>query len=144
MSDDFEYGPVQFLLIGFRGEQPNPQVVAAITDLIEADTIRLLDLLLVTHGADDTVTAVEIEDLTDEYGFGSIELEASGVAAEADIQEFGAEIPLGTTAAFAFIELVWAKHLATKLAEAGGFVIHSDFIPAPIVNAELAALGASD
>ena len=144
MSDDFEYGPVQFLLIGFRGEQPNPQVVAAITDLIEADTIRLLDLLLVTHGADDTVTAVEIEDLSDEYGFGSIELEASGVAAEADIQEFGAEIPLGTTAAFAVIELVWAKHLATKLAEAGGFVIHSDFIPAPIVNAELAALGAND
>ena len=141
---DFEYGPVQFLLIGFRGETPNPQVVAAITDLIEADTIRLLDLLLVTHEADDTVTAVEIEDLTDEFGFGSIELEASGVATDADIQEFGAEIPLGTTAAFAVIELVWAKHLATTLAEAGGFVIHSDFIPAPIVNAELAALGADD
>jgi hypothetical protein len=144
MSADFEFGPVQFLLVGFTGEQPNPQVVTAITDLIETDTIRLLDLLLVTHEADDSVTAVEIEDLTDEYGFGGIELEASGVAADADIQEFGAEIPRGTTAAFAVIELVWAKHLATKLAEAGGFVIHSDFIPAPIVNAELAALGADD
>lgn len=70
-----------------------------------------------THGEDGVITATEIEDLTEEYGFGSIELEASGVATDDDIQEFGVSIAPGTAAAFAVIEYVWAKHLASKLAE---------------------------
>jgi uncharacterized membrane protein len=144
VSKEFDYGPVQFLLVGFDGDRPNAGVIDAIKDLLESDTIRLLDLLLIAHSDDGVITATEIEDLTDEYGFGSIELEASGVATDDDIQEFGASIPPGTSAAFAVIEYVWAKHLASKLAESGGFLIGSEFIPAPVVNAELAAVAAEE
>lgn len=142
MSEDFEFGPVQFLLIGFEGGRPGQVVVDAVKELLESQTIHLLDVLLVSRGYDGLITAVEVEDLGEEYGFSGLELEASGVATNDDVQQLASAIPPGTSAVFAAIELLWAKHLASRLAEAGGFLIHSDYIPAPIVNAELAALRA--
>ena len=137
---EFTYGPVEFLLIAFDSDKPSPGILEAITELIESSTINLLDLVVVTKGLDGTVTSVDIEDATDEYGFGTIELEATGLASDEDIQELANDLPPGTAAALLVIELVWAKNLASRLTEAGGFVVHTDRIPAPVVNAALAAL----
>ena len=137
---EFTYGPVELLLLAFDGVEPPPSVVEAITELLEEGTIRLLDLMLVSRSREGAVTAVDIEDVSDEYGFGSIELEATGLAAEDDIQELAEGLPLGSSAALLVIEHRWAKNLTDRLAASGGFVVHSDRIPAPIVNAELAAL----
>jgi uncharacterized membrane protein len=141
-ATEFAYGPVEFVLVGFEGDRPGEPVIEAIRDIVDAGAIRLLDLVVVTHSEDDTITAVEIEDVADDYGLGTVELEASGLAADQDIQQFAAEIPPGTSAALAVVELLWAKRLAEKLADAHGFVIHSDRIPAPIVNAALTELAA--
>ena len=137
---EFTYGPVEFLLIAFDSDKPSPGILEAITELIESSTINLLDLVVVTKALDGTVTSVDIEDATDEYGFGTIELEATGLASDEDIQELANDLPPGTAAALLVIELVWAKNLASRLTEAGGFVVHTDRIPAPVVNAALAAL----
>ncbi|WP_411700824.1 DUF6325 family protein [Conyzicola sp.] len=137
---EFTYGPVEFLLIAFDSDKPSGGILEAITELIESETINLLDLVFVSKGSDGTVTSVDIEDATDEYGFGTIELEATGLASDEDIQELADDLPPGTSAALLVVELLWAKKLATRLTAAGGFVVHSDRIPAPVVNAALAAL----
>ena len=36
------------------------------------------------------------------------------------------------------IELLWAKHLASRFAASGGVVLQTERIPAPVVNAALA------
>lgn len=137
---EFTYGPVEFLLVAFDSDKPSPAILEAITELIESSTINLLDLVVVTKALDGTVASVDIEDATDEYGFGTIELEATGLASDEDIQELADDLPAGTAAALLVIELIWAKNLASRLAEAGGFVVHTDRIPAPVVNAALAAI----
>ncbi|WP_375386443.1 DUF6325 family protein [uncultured Microbacterium sp.] len=132
---EFEYGPVELHLVGFEGDRPAPGVIAAIVELIEAGAVRLLDFIIVSKTKDGEVTAVEIEDDSDRYGFGTVELAELGIAGEEDIEELAEMIPPGASAAIVAYELVWAKRLAESLATSGGFVIRSERIPAPVVNA---------
>ena len=142
MTTQFDYGPVEFLLLAFESDAPPRSVVEAVEDLIEAGTIRLLDLVVVSRSPSGEVTAVDVEDVSEEYGFGSIELEATGLAPDEDIQELGADLAPGTSAVLLVVEHRWAKTLAERVASSGGYLIHSERIPAPIVNEQLAALGA--
>ena len=135
---DFEYGPVDLYLVGFEGDGPDPGTLEAIGELIEGGEIRLLDFLVISRAEDGAVTVTEFEDVSDEYGFGTVELEAIGLVADEDAQELAQGIPPGTSGALLAVELLWAKRLASKFAASGGIVLQTERIPAPVVNAALA------
>ena len=131
----FRYGPVELYLVGFEGERPDPGVIQALVELLEGGLVRLLDFVIIARGEDGEVTVTEIEDQTEEYGFGSVELEAIGIAGDEDIAEFAELIPPGAAAALVALELSYARTLADRLDASGGVVLRSERIPAPIVNA---------
>jgi uncharacterized membrane protein len=135
---DFEYGPVDLYLVGFEGDQPGPGVLEAIGELIEGGEIRLLDFLVISRHDDGAVFVTEFADVSDEYGFGTVELEAVGLVADEDAKELAEGIPPGSSGALLAIELLWAKRLASRFAESGGIVLQTERIPAPVVNAALA------
>ena len=81
---DFEYGPVDLYLVGFEGDRPGPGVLEAIGELIEGGEIRLLDFLVISRHDDGAVFVTEFEDVSEEYGFGTVELEAVGLVADED------------------------------------------------------------
>lgn len=137
---DFDFGPIEMLLVGFAGERPGPGVVEAIADLIGDGLVRLLDLTFISRSSDGEVTVREIDDVSDEYGFGDVVLESRGIAADEDIAEFADDIPLGSSAALLVVELAWAKHLASRLAQSDGAVLSYARVSAPIVNGALAAI----
>ncbi|MCS5735333.1 DUF6325 family protein [Herbiconiux daphne] len=137
---DFTYGPVELMLIGFEGERPGPEIVDAFRDVVDAGTVRLLDLLFVTRSPEGVVTVLELEDAGDAVGLDDFALEATGLASVDDIEELAAEIPAGSSAALLVIELTWAKRLASKLAAGRGLVLSTERIPAPVVNEVLAAI----
>jgi len=132
---DFTYGPVELLLVGFEGERPGPEVVDAFRDVVDAGTVRLLDLVHVAR----TEEGVEFLEL-DETGieFGQIELAGEGLVGDEDVHELGGRLPIGASALLLVVELVWARHLASRLLAAGGAVVDSVRIPAPVVNAVVA------
>jgi hypothetical protein len=135
---ELEYGPVELFLAGYTGDGPDPQIVNAILELVEAGTVRLLDLLFISRTADGGVTIEELENVGDTYGFGGIELSATGLAGDEDVEAMADAIEPGTSAALLVIEHVWAKRMANALYQAGGSVLFSERIPAPAVNAVLA------
>jgi hypothetical protein len=135
---EFEYGPVDLYLVGFAGDRPGPGVLEAIAELIEGGEIRLLDLLVISRHEDGAVFVTEWEDVSEEYGFGTVELEAVGLVADEDAKELAEGIPPGTSGALLAVELLWAKRLASRFAESGGVVLQTERIPAPVVNAALA------
>lgn len=135
---DFEYGPVELYLVGFQGDRPDGGTLDAIRELIEGGEIRLLDLLVISRHEDGAVYVTEFEDVSEEYGFGTVELEAVGLVADEDAKELAEGIAPGTSGALLAIELLWAKHLASKFASSGGIVLETVRIPAPVVNAALA------
>ncbi|WP_026482489.1 DUF6325 family protein [Agromyces subbeticus] len=135
---EFEYGPVDLYLVGFEGDRPDDGSLEAIRELIEGGEIRLLDFLVISKADDGAVSITEFADVSDEYGFGTVELEAIGLVADEDAIALAEGIRPGTSGALLAIELVWAKRLASRFAAAGGIVLQTERIPAPVVNAALA------
>ena len=134
---EFRYGPIELYLLGFEGERPDSGVVAALTELLESGTVRLLDIVLISKDANGEVTVTEVEDDTDVYGFGGVELGEVGIAADEDIDELAQLVPAGGSAALIAVELVYVRRLADRLAASGAVVLSAERIPAPIVNAIL-------
>lgn len=134
---EFRYGPVELYLVGFEGPRPDPATLGALLDLLETGFVRLLDLVLVTKSEDGEVDVIEIETDTDLLGFGELDIIASGLAGNEDIDEFAEHIPPGGSAALVALELAFARTLAQNLAASGGVVLRSERITAPIVNAVL-------
>jgi hypothetical protein len=135
---EFEYGPAEFMVAQFDNDRPSPGVVQAILDLVDSGTVRLLDLLFITRHADGGVEIVELEEIGDEIGMAGVSLDASGLAGDEDVEQVAELIEPGTTGAIFVFEHLWAKELASRFFEAGGLVVHSERIPAPVVNAVVA------
>jgi Family of unknown function (DUF6325) len=140
---EFEYGPVEFYLIGFSGDRPGAAVLDAIIDLVRADTLRLLDLLFVARSPENQVRVLELEDVAEEYGLADLQVSEPGLAGEEDVNELADAIPPGTSAAVLVVEHLWARSFAETLYNAGGTVLRTQFIPAPIVNALVDAVSAT-
>jgi hypothetical protein len=132
---DFRYGPVEFYLVGFEGEGPDPAALGALADLLESGLVRLLDFVVISKNAAGDIAVVEIEGDLDSYGFAGADLETFGLAGDEDIAEFADLIPPGASAALVALELAFARTLAENLAATGGVVLATQRIPAPVVNA---------
>jgi hypothetical protein len=132
---EFRYGPVELYLVRIEGDRPDPATIAAIVELIDGGLVRLLDFILISKDEDGEVEVLEIEDDTDEFGLGEIELDAVGIAGDEDIEEFAELIPPGGAAVLVALELTWARRLAQRLSESGAEVLSHERIPAPVVNA---------
>ncbi|MRX43619.1 DUF6325 family protein [Agromyces kandeliae] len=135
---DFEYGPVDVYVVSFEGDRLDEATATALGELMVGDEIRLLDLLIVSRDDDGEVTVREYEEFRDEAGFTVVELEASGVIGDEDIDELADTIPPGTSGAIMAIELLWAKKIASAFAASGGEVLQVERIPATVVNEVLA------
>ena len=61
-----EVGPVDVYIIGFPGNKFTGRIAPAIAELVDNETIRVLDLLFVMKDADGAVTTVAVEDLDKE------------------------------------------------------------------------------
>ncbi|GLK17982.1 DUF6325 family protein [Herbiconiux flava] len=131
---ELHFGPVEILLVGFGSDRPDPGLVTALTDTLETQAVRLIDIVFLRRDTDGVLTAQEIEDVSDEYGFGTVELEASGIAGGEDLDELAEQVPPGTSAAVVVLEHVWARRLGSALAASGGEVLAAERIPAPVVN----------
>lgn len=135
---ELEYGPAEFIVAQFDGDRPSAGVIEAILDLVASGTVRLLDLLFITRSADGTVEILELAEIGDEIGMTDVVLEADGLAGEEDVSDIKDLIEPGRGGAVLVIEHLWAKTLASRLFEAGGMVVHTERIPAPVVNAIVA------
>lgn len=133
--NDFRFGPAEFYLVGFEGERPDPATFGALNDLIESGVVRLLDFVVLTKSAAGEVEILELDSDDGALGLGDFEPIAAGLAGDEDVEALGSAIPPGQSAAIVVLELVYARTLAQKLAAAGGQVLRSERVPAPVVNA---------
>ncbi|MGV2982097.1 DUF6325 family protein [Microbacterium sp. AGC85] len=132
--NDFRYGPVEFYLVGFDGEKPAPGIFSALRDLLDNGTVRLLDLVILarTREGDPEIVELDEEQIP---GLEGVRLLAPGLTGDEDIATLGEHVAAGKSAAIVALELAYARGLAARLAEAGGEVIRTERVPAPVVNA---------
>ena len=133
-------GPIDFLLMEFPNERTDGAAAAALADLIEAGTIRLLDLVIARKEIDGTVEVIDINGLGDVSSFVQFAGARSGLIGHDDVQQAGDAMTPGTTAALLVFENAWAAPFVAAARKNGGEVIASMRIPAQDVIDALDAL----
>jgi hypothetical protein len=127
--------PVQVLVVGFDEPSFSGEVLAELGRLREAGIVRLVDLLLVTRAEDGTFQTLDpptgmgagLGDLALEL-LGAPDGEAAAVAAGGATGDpphgvgwsLADAVPVGSTAAVALLEHVWAGPLSAAIGRAGG------------------------
>jgi len=170
MGTDEELGPVQIMVVGFEKPDFRGDVLEELKRLKEKDLIRLVDLVVVSKGDDDDITAVELSDLSPEESaqFGAIagaliglgadgeegmeagavlgaEAAEDGVLGEETMWSVADAIPPGATAAVALLEHRWAIPLRDAIRAAGGFPLADSWIhPEDLIAMGIAARESAD
>jgi hypothetical protein len=137
-------GPVEFLALKFPGNQFRGEILPALTNLVEADTIRVVDLLFVQKSANEEVRVIELTDLgTDDFAaFDMIVSQVSGLIGHDDAQMVANALEPNSSAALMLFENVWALRFVDAVADAKGEVLMSERIPRAMLDEMVASAAA--
>ena len=132
-------GPVEYLIVAFPGNQFKGEIVPALADLVEAGTIRIIDLAFVMKDADGAVVTAELGDLDSEVfkAFDALSPETMGLLNEEDLAAAGEELDPNSSAALLVWEDTWATTLRDAILNAGGEVLDLERVPYQVVNAAI-------
>ena len=136
-------GPVEYLVVGFPGNQFTGAIAPALAKLIDNKTIRILDLVFVGKDADGSVLAFEYDELDELAPYGDLEGEAGGILSEADIAHAAAALEPNSSGALLVWEDAWAGEFAEALRDSGGVLIEGARIPHDVVETVFAGLPAA-
>lgn len=138
-----ELGPVDYLIVEFPSGSSSftGEMAAELVALVEAGTIRVIDIVIITKDDDGTIDAIELED-ADELGvLVTIETELAELLAEDDIVNLAAAMEPGSVAGVIIWENLWAAPFASAARRSGGQLIANGRIP---IQAIIAAISADD
>jgi fructosamine-3-kinase len=128
-----QLGPVDYIVVGFPADKADFSGAMAdeLKKLMESDTVRVLDLLMVTKGEDGTVAVAELRehDESDVGELRSLEADLSLVLALEDVEQIGADLGPGSAAAVLVWENTWAAPFASAIRHSGGELVARGHIP---------------
>jgi uncharacterized membrane protein len=129
-------GPIEIIVVGFPENQFTGEIVPALTDLVEAGIVRIVDLVFITKDDDGTVAALELNELDSSISDAYVTLvaELDSLIGEEDIEDFGEQLEPGSSIALLVVEHVWAKGFADAVASSGGVLLDSIRIPRDVID----------
>ena len=140
-----ELGPIDYLVVEFPEDKADFSGAMAeqLKALVDAGTIRVLDLLIITKDADGEVDAFELHEFEDNEAGLLRELgaEYAELLSEEDVGYIAEALEPGTVAAALVWENAWAAPFAASIRHSGGQLVASERIP---MQAILAALEADE
>ena len=76
-----EIGPVDYAVIAFPGNEFNGKIVPALTDLVDAGTIRIIDAVFVSKDENGDTLTLELADLAPDMkaAFDALHIEVQGL-----------------------------------------------------------------
>jgi hypothetical protein len=137
------HGPVDFVLIEFKGRQLTGRAAQELLDLVDRGIIRVYDILVIGKEEDGSTFAVDLAAAPDAVGaFADFAWARTGLVAEEDTEEAAGALEPGTLAVLVVYENTWAIPFVAAARESGGELIAGARIPAQDVMDALAALDA--
>ena len=138
-----ELGPVDYIVVEFPAGASHftGEMASELAALVDAGTIRVLDVLVLQKDDDGNVEALEIEDLDELDEFRAIETELAEILAAEDVEHLAAAMEPGTVAGVLIWENTWAAPFASAARRSGGQLVASGRIP---VQALLASFEADE
>ena len=136
-----ELGPVDFVIVEFPAGKSNftGEMAEELVRLVDAGTIRLIDVLILTKDEDGTIEAMELSDLDDLGPLERLEADLAELLAEEDVVNLAAAMEPGSVAGVLVYENLWAAPFAAAARRAGGQLIANGRIPIQAIIASLEA-----
>ena len=130
-----EIGPVEYAVIAFPGNKFSGEIAPALAELIEAGTIRIIDLAFVGKDADGNVLSFEMTDLEEDVrqALEGAGVDASGLLNDDDLNAAAEELEPSSSALLVVWEDVWAAKLAQAVRNADGVILDFERIPHDVV-----------
>ncbi|HUO47544.1 MAG TPA: DUF6325 family protein [Acidimicrobiales bacterium] len=132
-------GPVEYIVVGFPGNKFNGEIAPELAKLIDADMIRILDLVFIGKDDNGEVAAFEFDQLDELLPFADLEGEVGGILNEQDIEYAAAALEPGSSAALLVWEDKWATPFVEAIRDSGGVLLEGARIPYELVQAALTA-----
>ena len=134
-----EIGPVDYAVIAFPGNQFTGEIAPAIADLVEAGTIRVIDVLILEKDKDGSIDATELSELDELGELQKVEAQLAELLAEDDVIHLAAAMDPGSTAGVLIYENLWAAPFASAARRSGGRLIANGRIPIQAIIASIEA-----
>ena len=108
---------------------------------MDSNTVRVLDLVLLTKDLDGSVEAAELRDADDSVVGQprAAEADLAVLLAESDVEEIGRVLEPGSTAAVLVWENTWAAPFGSAVRRSGGQLVISGRIPTQAILAAIEA-----
>jgi len=131
-----EIGPVDYAVIAFPGSRFEGEIVPALTDLVDAGTIRIIDAVFVSKDENGEVFTFELADLAPDMqqALEALNIEVQGLFSDEELQAAGQDLELNSSAALLVWENVWARTVAQAVRDAGGALLAFERIPHDVVQ----------
>lgn len=134
-----ELGPIDYIVVEFPVDKAdfNGEMAAELLALIESNTVRVLDLLLMQKDEHGNVEALEVDDLEETDELRKLEEHVAELLAEEDVVHLAAAMEPGTIGAVLVWENAWASGFASAVRRSGGQLVASGRIPIQAIAASL-------
>ena len=138
-----ELGPVDYVVVEFPAGAKNftGEMAAELVKLVDAGTIRVVDVLILDKNEDGSVDVTELSDIDQLGELQTIEAELAELLAADDVAHLAAAMEPGSTAGVLIWENLWAAPFASAARRSGGQLIADGRIP---IQAIIASIEADD
>ena len=140
-----QLGPVDYLIVEFPAGASNftGEMATELIALVDAGTIRVIDVLILTKNEDGTVEATELSDIDELGELQALEAQLAELLAEDDVIQLAAAMEPGSIAGVLIWENLWAAPFASAARRSGGQLIANGRIPIQAIIASIEADEAS-
>jgi Family of unknown function (DUF6325) len=132
-----EIGPVDYAIIAFPGNRFRGEIGPALAELVDAGTIRIIDVAFVGKNAGGDAVAMELTELDPDVqaGLEAAGVEVGGLFNEDDLMDVAEGLEPDSSAALLVWENVWARKVAQAMRDAGGELVAFERLPHDVVQA---------
>ena len=132
-----EIGPVDIAIIAFPGNDFRGEIAPALADLVDAGTIRIIDIAFAGKSASGDTVGFELTELDPEVqkGLDKLGIEVQGLLTEDDLKSIADTLEPDSSAAMIVWENVWARKVTQAMRDAGGVLLAFDRVPHEVVQA---------
>lgn len=118
-------GPIDYIVVGFEGNNFDGSVLAALADAIDKEIIALVALSVIAKDAEGNVTTLDIAQSGDQFAveFAQKYQPTGDLVTNDDIDEVADLLENNTAAGLLVVEQLWAKPLKIALIDANGVLV---------------------
>lgn len=115
-------GPIDYIVVGFNGNNFKGEILQELSTAIEQGVIAVLDLALISKGADGDITKIELTDQPEVEAILPVD-SSQGLITEEDIDEVAGVLDENCSAGLLIVEQLWAKGLKQAIINADGVLL---------------------